>query len=146
MIDLGAHPMYLLCELLGEPVRVASSFTSVTKRAVEDNAVSLLTFPGGAIGVSETGFVSRFCPFTLEIGGDKGWLSVHGKQLTWCCPDTGEKPETLELSDDGPLPIRVWATDMEIPPQIGIDAAVRLTRVMEAAYSDPGSSISGIPG
>jgi len=65
MIDLGAHPMYLLCEVYGKlPVKVQSAFTEVTGKGVEDNAVSLLTFEGGAIGVSETGFLSVNYPLT----------------------------------------------------------------------------------
>ena len=35
MVDLGAHPMYLLCDFLGEPRFVQSAFTFVTGRAVE---------------------------------------------------------------------------------------------------------------
>ena len=138
MIDLGAHPMYLLCAFLGEPVRVQSAFTDMTGRGVEDNAVSVLTFPSGAIGVSETGFVSRFYPFTIELGGTLGSLLLRDGQVTYCCPETDNvwrAPSALPAPL--PSPLAQWALaerPEDIPAAFGIDAAVRLTRVMEMAY------------
>ena len=138
MIDLGAHPMYLLCEIMqDEPVQVQSSFTNITGHAVEDNAVSLLTFDNGAIGVSETGFVSSGYPFTIEIGGTKGSLLLRDNYVEWCCEETGGKWVPAELPEALPSPIVQWATAEtaeDIPARIGIEPATRLTRVMEAAY------------
>ena len=137
MIDLGAHPMYLLCAFLGEPRTVKSIFTNVTDRAVEDNAVSVLSFEGGAIGVSETGFVSVGYPFTIELGGTKGTLIVHGKEeVFWCLEGMGKELQKVEdLPAALPSPIRRWAMGDEIPDLYNIDAAVQLTRVMEMAYA-----------
>lgn len=138
MIDLGAHPMYLLCEMLGEPVSVKSVFTRVTGREVEDNAVSLLEFAGGAVGVSETSFVSENFPFTIELGGMKGGLLLRGSELKYCCAETGNEWRAPDkLPDRLPSPLAQWAlarTPEEIPASFGIDAAARLTRVMEMAY------------
>ena len=140
MIDLGAHPMYLLCALLGEPVSVRSTFTRVTGRAVEDNAVSLLEFANGAIGVSETGFVSVNFPLIIELGGTKGGLLARSGKVSWCCEETGNQwMDVDELPEKAPLPIAQWAfaeKPEDIAPEFGIDAAVRLTRVMEAAYKE----------
>lgn len=139
MIDLGAHPMYLLCELYGElPVRVQSSFTQTLGRGVEDNAVSLLTFANGAIGVSETGFVSAGYPLIFEIGGVDGTLIMQGETVRWCCPETGNAWVEAELPEALPSPLQQWAaakTSEELPAGFGIDAAVRLTQVMAAAYA-----------
>lgn len=138
MIDLGAHPMYLLTDLLGLPCKVHSAFTSVTNKPVEDNAVSLLEYTNGAIAVSETGFVSANYPYFFEIGGDQGTVLVRGGEVSYCCPETGNQWKTPEtLPEKLPLPIVTWAnaTDCShIPANISIDAAVRLTRVMEMAY------------
>ena len=138
MIDLGAHPMYLLCAMLGEPTSVQSAFTHVTGKAVEDNAVSLLTFEGGAIGVSETGFVSARYPFTIELGGTKGSLLLRDKQITYCCPETNNEWRAPErLPDALPSPIVQWAlatSQADIADELGIEPAVQLTRVMEMAY------------
>ena len=141
MMDLGAHPMYLLCALLGMPTNVQSTFTHVTGKTVEDNAVSLLAFPGGAIGVSETGFVSRSYPFTIELGGEEGSLLMRDQKVTYCCPETNNEwrePETLPEAK--PSPLAQWALaekPEDISEDFGIDAAVRLTKVMEMAYADP---------
>lgn len=138
MIDLGAHPMYLLTDLLGLPCKVHSAFTSVTNKPVEDNAVSLLEYTNGAIAVSETGFVSASYPYFFEIGGDQGTVLVRGGEVSYCCPETDNQWKTPEtLPEKLPLPIVTWAnaTDSsQIPANISIDAAVRLTRVMEMAY------------
>ena len=140
MIDLGAHPMYLLCEIFGEPERVQSAFTSVTGRGVEDNAVSLLTFPGGRIGVSETGFVSTGYPLVLEIGGDKGTVLARNDEVWLSSPDRRGALEKVEtLPERLAPPVQQWAlanAPEDIPESIGIDAAVRLTRVMVAAYAN----------
>ena len=58
MMDLGAHGMYLLNWLMGEPVKCASVFTNTLCDSVEDNCVTTFSYENGAIGVSETGFVT----------------------------------------------------------------------------------------
>ncbi|MCK9858778.1 Gfo/Idh/MocA family oxidoreductase [Paenibacillus sp. ATY16] len=75
LIDLGCHPMYLTRLFLGEmPVQVQASYGYVTGKDVEDNAVSILTTAGGAIGIVEAGFVNAHSPFTIEIHGTEGSL------------------------------------------------------------------------
>src|SRR5690606_19651693 len=70
LVDLGCHPMYLARRFLGElPATVHATYGSVTGRAVEDNAVAVLTASGGAIGVVEAGFASALSPFSVEIYG-----------------------------------------------------------------------------
>lgn len=139
MIDLGAHPMYLLCALLGESVSVKSAFTQISARAVEDNAVSLLEFENGAIGVSETGFMSVGYPFTIELGGTEGALLMRDQKVSWCCAETGNQwVDVEELPQTLPSPLAQWAfaeKPEDISPDFNIDVAVRLTRVMEAAYA-----------
>ena len=75
LIDLGCHPMCLTRMFLGGmPDRLTASYGHVTGRAVEDNAVALLHYPSGAIGVVEAGFVNPHSPFTIEVHGTKGSL------------------------------------------------------------------------
>ena len=139
MIDLGAHPMYTLAWLLGRPQSVQSLFSSVTGKQVEDNAVSLLRFEGGAIGVSETGFVSRGSPYTLEISGTEGSLMIHNG-LSVCDQTTGMAwQQVTELPAVSSSPLRQWAEAVtggtKVPEEIGIDAAARLSAIMDAAYA-----------
>lgn len=140
MIDLGAHPMYLLCALLGDPVSVTSTFTNVTDKPVEDNAVSVLQFANGVIGVSETGFVTACSPFTIEVLGTDGGVLVRDKDVYLCSADTGKAWQKVDsLPERKPSPLAQWAlagAASDIPPEFGIDAAVRLTHVMEMAYSN----------
>ncbi|EJW18960.1 MULTISPECIES: Gfo/Idh/MocA family protein [Paenibacillus] len=72
MIDLGCHPMYIARVLQGMPRAVTASYGYVTGKEVEDNAVALLQYDGGAIGIAETGFVTGQSPFMVEIHGANG--------------------------------------------------------------------------
>lgn len=137
MMDLGAHPMYTLAWFMGKPKSVLSMFTEVTHRGVEDNAVSVLEFENGAIGVSETGFVTNGNSYILEISGTKGSLLVHNETLEYSCKETGNKPvQMTELPEPDPMPIDAWidaVTEGGTAPN-GIDDAVTLSLFMEKAY------------
>ncbi|MDF2540783.1 MAG: hypothetical protein K0S47_501 [Herbinix sp.] len=136
MIDLGAHPMYLLNWFLGEPKTAQSVFTDITNRGVEDNAVTILEFENGAIGVSETGFVSVYNPMTLEISGTEGCLLVRNG-VSYASKQTEGKWVTVEdLPSALPSPVVQWANGEFNNDGVtfGIDDAIMLTRMMEAAY------------
>ncbi|MGF7141845.1 putative dehydrogenase [Anaerotaenia torta] len=135
MIDLGAHPMYLLNWILGEPKSVQSVFTDITGHGVEDNAVSVIEFEQGAIGVSETGFVSVYNPATLEISGTKGALLVRDG-VRYATEETGGAWVTPELPPRLPSPLVQWAEGKHASEEVnfGIEDAIMLTRMMEAAY------------
>ncbi len=137
MMDLGAHSMYLLNWIMGEPVSASSAFTHVIVDSVEDNAVTLLTYPGGAIGVSETAFVAQNDPFELEIVGDKGTI-LAGGFVDRICYNKGEGWVFPNLPKALPAPIEMWvdciADDTESP--FGVDDAVALSAIMELAYAN----------
>lgn len=138
MIDLGAHAMYLVTGLLGDPIRVQSAFTHVTGKAVEDNAVSLLEYENGAIGVCETSFVSSGYPLVMEVGGVKGTVMMQGDRVFVSSPAVkGAMDEVTELPERRPSPLSQWAlasSQADIDEDLGIEAALRLTRAMVAAY------------
>lgn len=140
MMDLGAHPMYLLGWLLGEPRRITSLFTSVTGHAVEDNAVSTIEFAGGAIGVSETGFVSKASPPILEVYGDQGTVMVCGPDSRVFLREKGEAAFRAvagdELPEAAPKPIDMFLQALAGRGQIEytLSDAVALTRLMDGAY------------
>ena len=78
--DLGCHPVYLTQLFLGAlPASVSATYASFTKRQVEDQAVVTLGYPGGAIGVVETGFLSRD-PFTIEMHGTRASLAYESTE------------------------------------------------------------------
>lgn len=137
MMDLGAHPMYTLHWFLGEPKSIVSQFTKVTGRAVEDNAVSVIEFENGTIGVSETGFVTNGIPYVMEMQGTKGGLMVHNDILEYTCEETGNKlVQMTDLPEKSTMPIDAWIEACcgkgEAPN--GIDDAVALTKFMVGAY------------
>ncbi len=139
MIDLGAHPMYTLHWFLGEPKSIVSQFTQVTNRGVEDNAVSVLEFANGAIGVSETGFVTVGMPYVLEMSGTKGSLMVHNDILEYSCEETeGKLVKKADLPPAMTMPIDAWISAVvnhrkDLAPN-PIEDAVALTKLMVGAY------------
>lgn len=137
MIDLGAHPMYTLRWFMGKPKSIVSMFTEVTHKGVEDNAVSVLEFENGAIGVSETGFVTDGMPYVLEMSGTKGSLMIHNDILEYSCAETEHKLiQKTDLPAPDPMPIDAWidaVTEGGKAPN-GIEDAIALTELMEKAY------------
>ncbi len=140
MIDLGAHGMYLAHWFLGEPVSYASAFTHACRdeqdailnpSALEDNAVTAMTYADGAIAVNETGFVSVGCPETLEIGGDGGYLTCIGNCAVLNSSAEGRVELALPAPADSPLERFLKG---EEAPGCGMHEAMALTRMMEGAY------------
>lgn len=141
MMDLGAHPMYLARWFGGKPVRIQSTFTYMTGHEVEDNAVSLIEFDGGCIGVSETSFMATNSPFSLELSGTEGSCVIGGpdedsvrirsKKLdpkNWITPD--------QLPDAMPSTIQLWVDAIlrDAPIPFGLEEGTQLTELMEYAY------------
>lgn len=138
MMDLGAHPMYLLGWFLGRPVAVTSIFTEVDNRGVEDNAVSVFNFGKGIIGVSETGFVSEGNTYIIEISGTEGAVLVHDNSVEYSSRTATEGKWTKmdTLPEAMPLPINQWidaVVDGTDAPY-GLDEALLLTEFMVGAY------------
>ncbi|RXZ78291.1 gfo/Idh/MocA family oxidoreductase [Paenibacillaceae bacterium] len=74
LIDLGCHPMYLTRLFLGMPDSVSAHYGYVSGKEVEDNAVAVLKYSNGALGIVEAGFVNAHSPFSIEIHGTEGTL------------------------------------------------------------------------
>lgn len=137
MIDLGAHTIYLLSWILGKPKAITSTFTNVTGKEVEDNAVSVMEFANGAIGVAETSFVSTNSPFTLEISGTNGSLLARDGVVSYSNQETGGAwvlASNYPKSLPNPLVQLVEGVAKNKEITLGIDDAVLLTDIMHAAY------------
>ena len=142
MIDLGAHPMYLIRWLMGKPDEMASAFTYVTGKAVEDNAVSVMKYPDGAVAISETGFVSGASPFLMEIYGTDGTLVINGGSVHLSSSKVLSNNEYSGFTVLNRLPqalpnaidqfVDGCLHDKEI--LFGMDDAIALTEMMVAAY------------
>ena len=142
MIDLGAHPMYLINWLIGLPTEMASAFTHVTGKSVEDNAVSMMKYDNGLIAISETGFVTNASPFVLEIHGTAGSFVYNGTDVSLTSNTLSEKsgysgtikPQELPAAAQHPIDNFVATVLHEASTLYGIDDAVNLTKLMVAAY------------
>ena len=140
MIDLGAHPMYLINWYMGEPKSMVSSFTSVTKKAVEDNAVTLIEFEDGAIAVSETSFVSSCSKFSIEFSGTEGSLyaNLSDKVIEYKNDSMADWVKITDFDSFGlKTPLESWVQSViknESAP-FGTADGLILTKFMECAYN-----------
>jgi predicted dehydrogenase len=141
MIDLGCHPMYLTRLFLGVPESVSAQYGFMTGRDVEDNAVAVLRYPNGALGVAETGFVTAHSPFSIEIHGRDGSL-IYGAPNNELLLKTGKRNEAAAkawtpqpLPDHAPTAFRQWVDHIQNGTEAteNIALALDLTRLMEAA-------------
>lgn len=150
MMDLGAHGIYLSRWLLGQPKRIVSVFNTVTGRAVDDNTVSVIEFDNGAIAVNETSFSGFGGAYSLEIDGTEGGyrmlspgegVQVRSKHLV----GTGWQ-QPVELPKALAKPVDQWIAGCVHggPIEFGLDDAIQLTELMEAAYvaDDENRSVS----
>lgn len=137
MMDLGAHSMYILNWLLGEPQAATSVFTNMLCKSVEDNCVSVLKYKSGAVGINETAFVAQNDPFSLEVCGTKG-TALCGWDSDRLTVNTGNGWEQPDLPENAPTPVQLFVGGIlgenEIP--YGIEDAVELTKTMWLAYSN----------
>jgi 1,5-anhydro-D-fructose reductase (1,5-anhydro-D-mannitol-forming) len=142
MIDLGCHPMYLSSLFLGLPESVSANYGYVTGRSVEDNAVTVLRYPSGALAIVEAGFVNRFSPFVIEVHGTEGSLlySTHDNKLFIRSAKLGEEGmrEWMvkdQLPEDLPSAFSQWVGHIQNDTAAteNIQIAANLTRLMEAS-------------
>lgn len=138
MMDLGCHPNYTAAYLMGKPKRVAAIFNATCAPQGEDNAVAVIEFEGGAIGVLETGFVTPFSRSPIEIQGTEGSLTIQGGKVSIRSNKLTEAGTvTVErLPKDMPQPLRQWIDAVEYGKDIfmDMDKAIALTELLENEY------------
>ena len=146
MLDLGAHPMYLSAWLLGQPLSVVSLFAHHCNRELEDNASSILEFPGGILASSETSLVASPSDMSFELYGTRGWFKYSGQahnpnDVRLCLEDDPACKKgawiTPKLPEPRPSPIAQWIAEVNTgraAQGIGIDDAITLSLLMDGAY------------
>jgi 1,5-anhydro-D-fructose reductase (1,5-anhydro-D-mannitol-forming) len=134
--DLGCHPVYLTQLFLGAlPATVSATYASFTQRQVEDQAVVTLGYSGGAIGVVETGFLSRD-PFSIEMHGTAARLAYDDTASTVRIRDTGSGTwQSLAMPQDDPDAFSQWVRHIRAGTRAddNLTRAVELTRLVSAA-------------
>ncbi|MFC4302471.1 Gfo/Idh/MocA family protein [Cohnella boryungensis] len=137
MIDLGCHPMYLVRSFLGMPESVHATYGYVTGREVEDNAVAVLRYADGALGIVEAGFVNSHSPFSIELHGTEGTLLFgFPEEIPVLRSNSGSGEwEKLELEPSRPSAFHQWVEHIQSGTEASdnVAAAIDLTRLMEAA-------------
>jgi 1,5-anhydro-D-fructose reductase (1,5-anhydro-D-mannitol-forming) len=137
LIDLGCHPMYLTRLFLGGlPARVSASYGHITARAVEDNAVAVLEYPSGALGVVEAGFVNRCSPFTIEVHGTDASLLYGTPERRLLFRDqSGDAWAELPEAPPSPPPFAQFVLHIQQETKAAENTGIGadLTRLMEAA-------------
>lgn len=142
LIDLGCHPMYLVRRFLGVPESVSATYGYVTGKEVEDNAVAVLQYAGGAVGVVEAGFVNSHSPFSIELHGTEGTL-LYGfpdARMQLRSNKQGDAWETIEIPANGTTAFDQWVAHIQQDTEAtdNVAMAVDLTRLMEAANRSVG--------
>lgn len=134
--DLGCHPIYLTQLFLGAiPGTVSATYASLTRRQVEDQAVVTLGYPSGAIGVVETGFVSRD-QFSIEMQGTRASLTYDSSDNLLRLQHAGsDNWQPLALPQDGADVFSQWVTDIRGGTRANdnLTRAVELSRLVSAA-------------
>ena len=149
MIDLGSHSMYLTRLFLGLPESVSATYGYITGRAVEDNAVVVLHYAEGKIGIAESGFVNRFSPFTIEVHGTEGSL-LYGtpeSKLQIRSPALGKDSWSVwtDVPADLPAPFqqRVSHIQQGTPATENIQAAIDLSTISAFSSALPNGNFVG---
>ncbi|MDR0495844.1 MAG: Gfo/Idh/MocA family oxidoreductase [Treponema sp.] len=136
MMDLGAHPAYVLSFLLGEPKRIAGMCTRPFGTAADENATALAEFKDGIIGTMETAFVTHGVPDTLEVYGTEGSVLVYGDEIRLTAKSGLAVPEKLDAGRPSPIMQFVDAciNRTGTPEYLGLEDAVLMTKIIEAVY------------
>jgi predicted dehydrogenase len=142
MMDLGAHPIYILSFLFGAPKRLAGLTSKPFNTSSDENAVGIAEFKDGILGIMETAFVTYGVPDLLEVYGTEGSVFMKGsevrvttKALDGISYDDA-RPKTLPQAAPSPLMQFVDAciSRSGSPEYLGLDDAVLMTRMIEAVY------------
>jgi len=134
--------MYLLAYLCGKPKKITGIANSVLGTPVDENAISVIEFENGAIGVSETSFLAYSSPYTIEVHGTDGILLWQGGEIKYKTTETAKlnkgfiSPDRLPEEDEHPITRFVDAciNGTGSPEGIGMKEAIELAVLLENSY------------
>jgi predicted dehydrogenase len=143
MMDLGAHPVYILSFLFGAPKRLGGLTTRPFNTSSDENAVAIAEFKDGILGVMETAFVTFGVPDLLEVYGTEGSVFMQGTELRLSTRAldglslVSAKPKVLPPARPSPI---IQFADACIkrsgsPEYLGLEDALIMTKMIEAVYN-----------
>jgi predicted dehydrogenase len=142
MMDLGAHPVYLLSFLFGAPKRLCGLTSNPFGTSSDENAVALAEFKDGVLGIMETAFVTFGVPDLFEVYGTQGSVFMKGPELRV----STKALDGLSLADASPKSLpparpspviqfaEACASRSPAPEYLGLEDALIMTRMIEALY------------
>lgn len=136
LIDLGAHPIYLTNRLGGKAKAVSGKLNELYKLGVDDNAVVMVEYESGAMGMIETGFLSFGSPQQLELYGTEGTLMVEAQDVRIKSKHLGtDEWVTPSLPQPISSGMEQWVQAIKNgkKPAITTEDIVNLTAINEAA-------------
>ncbi|MDR3084994.1 MAG: Gfo/Idh/MocA family oxidoreductase [Christensenellaceae bacterium] len=143
MMDLGAHPAYVLPFLFGAPKRLAGFTANLFGTSADESAIALAEFPGGILATGETAFVTNGVPDLLEVYGTEGSVFMRGDELWLNLRDGGRLISAEELPKEEPSPVIQFAKACieggGSPEHLGTKDALVMTRFIEAVYASDAS-------
>jgi len=145
LFDLGCHTVDVMRWLMGTPKSVISKMNSFTGEYpdVDDNAVAVVEFETGALGILDVAWVHAAGPNPIEIYGTKGFVGIRGLdgRPTLIAPDAEYAGQRGELVAKGlpealPSPMRQWVAAIESgePMTISFTDGRNLTELLEGIY------------
>lgn len=139
LMDLGAHPIYLANSLLGEPKRVSAVMGLPLGSETDEVATVLVEYENGKAAVLETSLISWNSPRLLELYGTEGsFISLNDKVTVNLKKDNQSEYKALDLPERSAMPLTLFlaavAGEGEVPEAYGLEAALKLTKVVVAAY------------
>jgi predicted dehydrogenase len=154
MMDLGAHPVYILSFLFGAPKRITGLTSRPFNTSSDENAVAIAEFKDGILGVMETAFITFGVPDLLEVYGTEGSVFMQGTdiRLTTRTLDglsfVSAKPKVLPPARPSPVMQFVDACLQYIirpnsPPYLGLEDALIMTKMIEAVYNSDRNGQTG---
>lgn len=150
VVDFGAHGFYLSQLLHGSyPTALSCTVTSVMGRAVEDNAVVTVEFPGGALSVLETSLVAAPYARWAEVYGTRGYAVVDSRDdIIYIRLNGSDDWVAQTMAAPGATPLEEFVLRVDGDQTASALAlanrhdAVRLTALFSAAYR---SAAAGAP-
>ncbi|MDR2686237.1 MAG: Gfo/Idh/MocA family oxidoreductase [Oscillospiraceae bacterium] len=138
LMDLGAHPVYVLGGLFGAPKRVTALMAELFGTGSDENTVALAEFEGGILATMETAFVTQGVPDLLEVYGTGGAVYVRGGEVARNIGDGMEAVPPEDLPEGMPNPlsrfIQACLDGVAEPEGLGLEDGILMTRITEAAY------------
>ncbi|MDL2301906.1 Gfo/Idh/MocA family oxidoreductase, partial [Lachnospiraceae bacterium OttesenSCG-928-D06] len=142
MMDLGAHPAYMLTFLFGMPKRISGMTSNLFGTSSDENAIALVEFENGVLATAETAFVTFGVPDILEIYGTNGSLFLRGDEIKLVTKEMQElgvsSISPTEIKDEQPLPllqfIDACVNGTGTPKYFGTKDALEMTTLIESLY------------